>query len=197
LTWGLENDIVGGGMVMTETKKLVQPWTIWITGLSGSGKTTICKELINILDSSTLHYEYIRADDIRQFLTPNPTFSVQEKELIYRSSILIAQLMNSHGINAIIDSVDGRGEGRKLGKDAISNFKVIWVDCPLDLCIEREKFRQDRAEIYDLYQRALQGELKLPGLGYDYAYDKSPLLKIDSSILSARESAEAIAEFLI
>lgn len=182
---------------MITTAKLVQPWTIWITGLSGSGKSTICKELIEILNGHSLRYEYIRADDIRQFLTPNPTFSVQEKEWVYRSSILIAQLMNNQGVNAIIDSVDGRGEGRKLGKEVIPNFKVVWIDCPLDLCIEREKYREDRAEIYDLYQRALQGELKLPGLGYDYAYDKSPLLKLDSSVLSARESAEAIACLMV
>jgi adenylylsulfate kinase len=176
--------------------KLKQPWTIWVTGLSGSGKSTICKELMNILDARIIKYEYIRADEIRQFLTPNPTFSNQEKELIYRSSVLIAQLMNSHGINAIIDSVDGRGEGRKLGREIIGNFRVVWVDCPIDLCIEREKNREDKAAIFDLYQRALQGELKLPGLGYDYAYDKEPILKLDSSIIPARESGRAIADLL-
>ena len=176
--------------------KLKQPWTIWITGLSGSGKSTICKELVKLLDNAKIRYEYIRADDIRQFLTPNPTFSPQEKELIYRSSILLSQLMNNQGINAIIDSVDGRGEGRKLGKEVIANFNIIWVDCPIDLCIDREKNREDKAAIYDLYQRALQGELKLPGLGYDYAYDNNPLLKVDSSILSAAQSAQAIADLL-
>lgn len=177
--------------------KLNQPWTIWITGLSGSGKSTISKELIGILDDHSIIYEYIRADEIRQFLTPNPTFSKQEKELIYRSSILIAQLMNNQGINAIIDSVDGRGEGRVLGKETIPNFKVVWIDCPIDICIEREKDRADKAEIFDLYQRALQGELKLPGLGYDYAYDKDPLLKLDSSQLTALEAAKLIAQKLI
>ena len=177
--------------------KLKQPWTIWVTGLSGSGKSTICKELIKLLDTAGIQYEYIRADDIRQFLTPNPTFSKTEKELIYRSSILISQLMNNQGINAIIDSVDGRGEGRRLGKEMLTNFNVIWIDCPIDLCIEREKYREDKAAIVDLYQRALQGELKLPGLGYDYAYDSNPLLKLDSSLLSAAESARAIADILV
>jgi adenylylsulfate kinase len=197
LTWAFFDDIVRQGHEEMSKNKLSQPWTIWITGLSGSGKSTICKELNEILDKSSIVYEYIRADEIRQFLTPNPTFSQQEKELIYRSSILVAELMNNQGINAIIDSVDGRGEGRELGKEVIGNFHVIWIDCPVDICIDREKDREDKAEIFDLYQRALQGELKLPGLGYDYAYDKSPLLKLDSSILSAEESAKLIAEKLI
>ena len=178
-------------------QKLKQPWTIWITGLSGSGKTTISKEFIKILEAHKFPYEYIRADDIRQFLTPNPTFSKQEKEMIYRSSLLIAELMNNHGINAIIDSVDGYGEGRKLGKEIIANFHVVWIDCPIDTCIEREKYREDKAAIYDLYQRALQGELKLPGLGYDYAREEKPLVKVDSHLYPAEQSARAIAKFVL
>ena len=197
MTAGCFGYIVGQGYEKMGKDKLNHPWTIWITGLSGSGKSTICKALNKILDKHSIIYEYIRADEIRQFLTPNPTFSKQEKELIYRSSVLIAQLMNNRGINAIIDSVDGRGEGRELAKEVIENFHVVWIDCPVDICIEREKNREDKAEIFDLYQRALQGELKLPGLGYDYAYDESPLVKVDSSILSADDAARKIAESLI
>lgn len=174
--------------------KIKQPWTIWITGLSGAGKSTICKKLIKLLDTKSIKYEYIRADEIRQFLTPDPSFSKQEKEHIYRSSILIAQLMNAQGINAIIDSVDGRGEARTLAKETLSNLHIIWIDCPLDVCIKREQHRTDKAEIVDLYQQALQGQLKLPGLGYDYAYEKNPLLKIDSTEYSADGAAKLICD---
>ncbi len=180
---------------MGETK-IKQPWIIWITGLSGSGKSTICKSLIKILESKNTRYEYVRADEIRQFLTPEPTFSQEEKEFIYRSSILIAQLMQAQGINTIIDSVDGRGEARELAKRYLANFHIIWIDCPLDTCIEREHNREDKAEIVDLYQQALQGQLKLPGLGYDYAYEPNPLLKIDSIAFTADQSARLIADTL-
>ncbi|MCP4581139.1 MAG: adenylyl-sulfate kinase [candidate division Zixibacteria bacterium] len=176
---------------------LEQPWTIWITGLSGAGKTTISKRLVKILQNHTLKYQYLRQDDIRQFLTPNPTFSKLEKELMYRTSIFLSQVLNKQGINAIIDSVDGRGEGRQLGKEALDNFKVVWIDCPIDVCIKREKHRTDKAEIVDLYQRALQGELKLPGMGYDYALEKEPLLKIDTTKCDADEAARMIAAKLI
>ena len=176
--------------------KIKQPWTIWLTGLSGSGKSTICKSLIQLFEEKSVPFEYIRADEIRQFLTPNPTFSKQEKELIYRSSILIAQLMNAQGINAIIDSVDGRGEARDLAKNELTNFHIIWIDCPLEVCIEREKTRTDKAEIVDLYQRALQGQLKLAGLGYDYVFEPNPLLKIDSNQFTAEQAARIIAEKL-
>lgn len=177
--------------------KLEQPWTIWITGLSGAGKTTISKILVKILEKHSIVHEYLRLDDIRQFLTPNPTFSKQEKELMYRTTIFLSQVINKHGVNSIIDSVDGRGEGRILGKEMLSNFKVIWIDCPIDICMEREQHRTDKAEIVDLYQRALQGELKLPGIGYDYYLEKDPLIRIDTTMVSAEEAAMIIAEKLI
>ncbi len=177
--------------------KLSQPWTLWITGLSGSGKTTISKELIKILDGNSIDYEYIRLDEIRQFLTPDPQFTRQERELVYRCAIYSAEILGSHGVNSIIDSVDGQGFGRNLGREKLRDFHVVWIDCPIEVCIEREKGRTDKAEIVDLYQRALQGQLKLAGMGYDYAFERNPLLKIDSTRFSADQSARLIADKLV
>jgi adenylylsulfate kinase len=174
-------------------EKLVQPWTVWITGLSGSGKTTISKELIQILDTHSVQHHYFRLDDIRQFLTPNPTFSKEEREFVYRAAIFGAKILNDFGINTIIDSVDGQGAGRQLGQQTITNFGVIQVTCPLDECIRREQHRTDRAEIVDLYQRALQGQLKLAGMGLDYYIEKSPLLEVDSFNFGPDYSAELIS----
>jgi adenylylsulfate kinase len=173
--------------------KLAQPWTIWITGLSGSGKTTISKELIKILDVNLVRHHYIRLDDIRQFLTPNPTFSKEEREFVYRASVFTAKILNDYGINAIIDSVDGQGAGRHLGMATIGNFGVVQVTCPLEECIRREKHRTDKAEIVDLYQRALQGQLKLAGMGLEYHIEQSPLLEVDSYNFEAAHSAELIS----
>lgn len=147
--------------------KLKKPWTVWITGLSGSGNTTISKELFKNLN------EYFRLDEIRRFLTPDPMFSKGEMEYVYRSTIFAARLLTNYGINIIIDSVDGRGAGRNLGKKLISIFWVVWIDCPLGICIQREEYHMDKAEIIDLYQKALQGQLSLPGIGYDCCHEKN------------------------
>ena len=177
--------------------KAEQPWTIWITGLSGSGKTTISKELLKILKEKSVNFDYLRLDEIRQFITPNPTFSVEERELNYRTSIYVAETLNKHGINAIIDSVDGEGTGRRLGKERIPGFKVIRVDCPLETCMTREKSRTDKAKIVDIYEKAKQGQLTLAGMGKEYAFEENPMLAIDSTQLSALEAAELIAKYLI
>ncbi len=178
-------------------EKIKEPWTIWITGLSGSGKSTICKELIKILENNSNRFDYLRLDKIRQFVTPNPTFSVEERETNYRTSIYVAESLNRHNINAIIDSVDGEGTGRRLGKERIAGFKVIRIDCPLEVCMDREKYRTDKAQIIDIYQKAQQGQLTLAGMGKKYCLEENPLLHIDSTKHTALEAAEIIAKHLI
>jgi len=171
---------------------LAAPWTIWITGLSGSGKTTIAKALLDILACRQAKVEYLRLDEIRQIITPNPAFTKEEREFVYRSSVYIAYILNRHGVDVIIDSVDGEGTGRALCREMIPNFGVVYVHCPLELCIERERVRTDRAKIEKLYERAIQGELKIAGYGNPYAKEELPFLAIDSERLSIEKSAQLI-----
>jgi adenylylsulfate kinase len=171
---------------------LKAPWTIWITGLSGSGKTTIAKRILELLEDKPGKVEYLRLDEIRQVITPNPVFTKEEREFVYRSSVYIAYILNHHNINVIIDSVDGEGIGRQLCRDMIDNFEVVYINCPLEVCIERERVRTDRAKIDKLYERAIQGELKIAGYGNPYAHEKHPFLEINSEILSIDESARTI-----
>ena len=171
---------------------LKRPWTIWITGLSGSGKTTIAKCLMEHLKGIEDKVDYLRLDEIRQIITPNPVFTKEEREFVYRSSVYIAHILNRHHINVIIDSVDGEGTGRELCREMIENFGVVYVRCPLEVCIERERVRTDRAKIEKLYERAIQGELKIAGYGNPYAYEKMPHLVIDSDQHGPDESVRKI-----
>jgi adenylylsulfate kinase len=171
---------------------LQAPWTIWITGLSGSGKTTIAKSLLELFRECDTKVEYLRLDEIRQVITPNPVFTKEEREFVYRSSVYIAHILNRHNINVIVDSVDGEGTGRALCREMIENFGVIYVRCPLEVCIERERVRTDRAKIEKLYERAIQGELKIAGYGNPYAHEELPFLIIDSDRMTKTDAARKI-----
>ena len=123
---------------------------------------------------------------------PQPVFTKEEREYVYRSSVYIAHVLNRHNVNVLIDSVDGEGTGRALCREMLTNFGVIYVHCPLEVCIERERVRTDRAKIEKLYERAIQGELKIAGYGNPYAHEKLPFLVIDSDKLSIEDSARTI-----
>ena len=165
-----------------------------MTGLSGSGKTTIAKCLLERLKGIDDKVDYLRLDEIRQIITPNPIFTREERAFVYRSSVYIAHILNRHNINVIIDSVDGEGTGRQLCRDMIENFGVVYIRCPLEVCIERERVRTDRAKIEKLYERAIQGELKIAGYGNPYAYEKLPLLVLDSDKFTPDQSVRKIIQ---
>jgi len=180
-----------------EVEKVEQPWNLWITGLSGSGKTTISKQLLKLLNKNKIVCEYLRLDDIRQFITPDPKFTREERELVYRCGIYTVEVLNKYGVNTIIDSVDGQGYGRDLARKRVSGLHVVWIDCPIEVCIEREKNRTDKGHIVNLYEKAKKGLTKLPGLGYEYVCEKDPLLKIDSTVYSAYEAACLLLDKLV
>lgn len=173
---------------------LKSPWAIWITGLSGSGKTTIAKKLMRLMEKGGIEAEFLRMDEIRQFVTPSPEFSLPEKEVVYRTAAYLAYRLTGRGINVIIDSVDAHGVGRKLARKLIPNFHVVYIRCPLEVCIERERVRKDRAKIEKLYERAGRGEIKVAGMGYPYTEEKKHLLLIDSERTGATEAAQMIFE---
>ncbi|MBD3170347.1 MAG: adenylyl-sulfate kinase [candidate division Zixibacteria bacterium] len=180
-----------------ESMMIKSPWTIWITGLSGSGKTTICKELRKIMENHGIKFDILRLDEVRQVITPNPQFTDSEKNMVYFSCGFIANKLNEHGINVILDSVDGKGEGRDVARKIIHNFYVISIDCPLEVCIQREKERVDKAAIENLYERALMGQIRIAGVGYPYAEEDNPILKVSSSELSAEQAAQKIFDDVI
>ncbi|MCP4580275.1 MAG: hypothetical protein GY839_01560, partial [candidate division Zixibacteria bacterium] len=70
-------------------------------------------------------------------------------------------------------------------------------DCPLEICIEREKLRTDKADIENLYERALMGQIRIAGVGYPYAEEENPLLRISSDKVGAIEAARMIFNKLV
>jgi len=83
----------------------------WLTGLPGSGKSTILKELEQILSKSGIEAVTLSLDYIRKVLTPEPKYTDEERALVYRSLVLMAQLLVERGEkNVIIDATGNRKE---------------------------------------------------------------------------------------
>ena len=112
---------------------------LWLTGLPGSGKSTILNELSRLLAASGIKIVNLSLDHIRKVLTPEPTYSDEERALVYRSLVLMAQLLVEHGEkNVIIDATGNRREFRDFARRMVSEFAEIYVKCPLETCKARE-----------------------------------------------------------
>ena len=144
---------------------------LWITGLPGSGKSTILNELSRMLFEAGVEFIPLSLDQIRTVLTPEPKYSDQERVLVYRSLALMAQQLVELGDkNVIIDATGNRKEFRDLARGLIPEFAEIYVKWPLELCKAREASRQSILVQKNLYKRASEGTLggELPGISAPY-----------------------------
>ncbi len=152
---------------------------VWITGLPGSGKSRVAKEL-----NKKLKAYILRLDEIRQIITPKPSYSKEEREYVYRTLAYMAHVLAQNKVNVIVDATDNTGIGRETLKKLMKEVFVVQLKCPTEICAERERDRKDKAGIKDLYKMAKNG-MKIPGLGQDYVYEKNPLIVIETDKINS------------
>ncbi|MEE9613417.1 MAG: adenylyl-sulfate kinase [Thermodesulfobacteriota bacterium] len=168
--------------------------TIWLTGLSGSGKSTIAVELEHaLLDNN--HQAYILdGDNVRHGLNKNLGFSPEDRGENIRRIGEVARLFTDANIVTITAFISpyraDRDQARELQKaDGASRFIEVYVKCPVEVCEERD--------VKGLYKKARAGEIKeFTGISAPYEEPENAELVLDSSKLSVEESTRAILGYL-
>lgn len=172
---------------------------LWITGLPGSGKSTVARSLAGLMKRAGIDVVTLNLDEIRKILTPEPTYSEEERGLVYRALVVMAKvLVEQECKNVIIDATGNRRKFRDLARELIPEFAEVHVKCPLEVCRRREGSRDATLVKKNLYQKAEEGRLegKLPGVTVPYEAPESPDVEVRSDRLKPRESAEMILEYV-
>lgn len=179
--------------------KVQNSWCVWITGLPGSGKSVISQNLLQILKERGHHAQILSSDALRKFLTPNPTYSPEERDMVYHTLVYIAKLLTQNHINVIIDATGNMRCYRQKAREKISNYIEVYLKCPLRICMQRESQRQETYEAPEkIYEKAFQGETStVPGLGAPYQTPKNPEITIDTTKNTAKENAQKILTTLL
>ena len=165
--------------------------TIWLTGLSGSGKSTIAVELEHVLIENRHQAYILDGDNIRHGLNKNLGFSPEDRTENIRRIGEVAKLFTDAGIISITAFIspyrDDRDAVRKLLNEG--EFIEVYVKCPLDVCEERDT--------KGLYKKARVGEVKdFTGISAPYEEPHNPELTIDTSRLSVEESTRVVLNYL-
>ncbi|MFV0886320.1 adenylyl-sulfate kinase [Metapseudomonas otitidis] len=155
---------------------------IWLTGLSGAGKSTIAAALENLLHTKRIHTYILDGDKIRNGLNSDLSFSdVHRRENIRRISEVAALMMDA-GIVVITAFISPFHAERLMAKERIGrdNFFEIYVATPLAQCEQRDT--------KGLYRKARLGELKnMTGIDSPYEVPENPDLRVDTTRRTVEE----------
>jgi len=165
---------------------------IWITGLPGSGKSTVADAL------KKAHPEFIilRMDEMRKVVTPEPTYSDSEREMVYRSLVYLAKMLTELGHNVIIDATGNLRKWRQLARQLMPRYAEVYLKCPIEICMERELQRRETHEAPEnIYKKGAAG-WPVPGAGAPYEEPLNPEIVIDAA-KTPIEKIIAMAESVI
>jgi adenylylsulfate kinase len=166
---------------------------VWITGLPGSGKSTISDALRAVHPDLVV----LRMDDLRKVVTPEPTYSESEREFVYRSIVYLAKRLTELNHDVVIDATGNLRRWREFARGLIPTYSEVYLKCTIEECIRREKKRKDTRDApKDIYKKGESG-WPVPGLAAPYEEPLNPELVIDTGQASVSEAAGLIIDRLL
>jgi adenylylsulfate kinase len=178
--------------VTTPSKRTstVRGFTVWFTGLSGSGKTTVADALAKLLVDKGYMVQRLDGDIVREGLTRDLGFSKPDRDKNIERVTFVAELLTKNGVATLVSFISPYKEARAKARDKIRDFIEVFVRCPLDVCISRDT--------KGLYKKAIAGELKeFTGISDPYEEPSEPEVHIDTDKSSVNECAKKIMDHLI
>ncbi len=178
---------------------IVKPFTVWITGLPGSGKSVVSEMLKKILEEAGVKTEILRMDEMRRVVTPNPKYTDEERQILYNAISYLAMILTKNNISVIIDATGNLRKYRELARRIIPNFMEAYIKCPLNLAIKRESERKNtRSAPTGIYEGAKTGRSKsVPGVQAPYEEPVNPEIIVESDKLSVEQEARLIFKRII
>jgi len=160
-------------------------FTIWFTGLSGAGKTTLARLVENELKNRGHRVEVLDGDIIRTNLSKGLGFSKEDRDTNIRRIGFVCHLLSRNCVVAIAAAISPYREIRDEVRAQIGSFIEVYVKCPIDVLAERD--------VKGLYKKALAGEIKnFTGIDDPYEEPSNPEVVVHSDVETPEESAARI-----
>jgi adenylylsulfate kinase len=158
-------------------------FTLWFTGLSGSGKSTIAERVAFKLERRGMAVEVLDGDVVRTHLSKGLGFTREDRDENIKRVGFVCQLLSRHGVVAVASVISPYREARDFNRKRIGDFVEVYTRCPVEVCAERD--------LKGLYQKAKSGEIK--GLtGVDDPYE--PPLNAEVVCHTDQESVDESVE---
>jgi len=165
-------------------------FVIWFTGLSGSGKTTLAKEVERKMRTRGVRYvQRLDGDVVRQDLTRDLGFSKEDRDENIHRVTFVAELLSKNGVATTCAFISPYREARATARARCHNFIEVYVECPLNVLIERDP--------KGLYKKALAGEITgFTGVDDPYEPPEGAEIVVHTGQETIKESAGKVLAFL-
>ncbi|QPC84101.1 adenylyl-sulfate kinase [Phototrophicus methaneseepsis] len=165
-------------------------YTLWLTGLSGAGKTTIAKALEARLKEAGYLIERLDGDVVRQSLTRDLGFSKEDRDKNIERVTFVAKLLSRNGVGVISSFISPYQATRDEVRQETTNFIEVFVHAPLEVCAERD--------VKGLYAKAFAGEIpNFTGVSDPYEAPENPELVVNTHLETVDESVDKIITYLV
>jgi adenylyl-sulfate kinase len=165
-------------------------FTLWFTGLSGAGKTTISKLVEEELQQRRNRLEILDGDVVRENLSKGLGFSKEDRDTNIRRIAFVADLLSRNGVPVITAAISPYRETRDEARELMGDrFIEVFVKASVEACIERDP--------KGLYKKALAGEIKeFTGVSDPYEEPLNAEIVLDTETESPEESAAKLIALL-
>jgi adenylyl-sulfate kinase len=164
-------------------------FTVWFTGLSGAGKTTLSAALAEALRARGRRVEVLDGDVVRTNLSKGLGFSREDRDTNIRRIGFVARLLTRNDVAVIVAAISPYRAVRDEVRSEIGSFVEVFVRCPLETLIERD--------VKGLYERALRGEVaQFTGVSDPYEEPLNPEVVVNTDRESVEESVARVVAAL-
>lgn len=164
-------------------------FTLWFTGLSGAGKTTVAVALAKELQAHGMKVERLDGDVVRQGLTRDLGFSKEDRDKNIERVTFVAKLLSRNGVAVLAAFISPYRATRDMVRRETTNFIEVFVNAPLEVCVQRD--------VKGMYAKAFAGEIKdFTGVSDPYEEPLNPEITLNTHLETLEESVAKCLAYL-
>jgi adenylylsulfate kinase len=164
-------------------------FVLWLTGLSGAGKSTVAAKLAPVLAERGHRVELLDGDEVRTNLCQGLGFSREDRDSNIARIGYVAAKLSKHGVAVLVAAISPYREARDRVRTQVDSFVEVYVAAPVSTCAERD--------VKGLYAKALAGEIKnFTGVSDPYEPPASPEIVLHTEAESVDDSVHQVIAWL-